>query len=221
MISHTPVIKWIEKELKNKNLETINETNSVIIIDEDVCRRAIISFALSQRNIHCEPYESVNELIASNPKPGILLINDDQDAVATLIKHLRLRDQRLPILAYSEAAVPERIVEVIRNGALDYLIWPFEAEDIILAIERIEKADPRTSIIRSFARTEDEDFRLTPREREVLAAAAEGLRNREIGRKLQISHRTVEVHRASAFKKIGAKNISEAVHSLFGIRFDT
>ena len=199
----------------------MSDLGPITIIDETVRRRASISFALSQRNIHCEPYESVNELMASNTKHGMFLVNDDQDEIASLKKYLRLRDQRLPILAYSEAAVPERIVEVIRNGAWDYLIWPFEAEDIILAIERIEKADPRTPIIRSFARTEDEDFRLTPREREVLAAAAEGLRNREIGRKLQISHRTVEVHRANALKKIGAKNISEAVHSLFGIRFDT
>ena len=191
----------------------------VIIVDDDVSRRASISFALMQKNIHCEPHESVNELIASSPRRGVILVHDNCNMVAGVVKHLKMREKSLPILAYCSSVDPARIVDVMRNGALDYLVWPFQPEDIFHALHAVSGDEPADAAIRSFANVDVEEFRLTAREREVLAAAAEGLRNRDIGRKLDISYRTVEVHRANAFKKIGAKNISEALHLLFGVKF--
>jgi protein AroM len=53
--------------------------------------------------------------------------------------------------------------------------------------------------------------RLTPREREVLAAALEGGSNKAIGRQLGISHRTVEIHRARALAKFNAASATELI----------
>ena len=53
--------------------------------------------------------------------------------------------------------------------------------------------------------------RLTPREREVLTQIAEGASNKEAGRRLRISPRTVEVHRARIMEKIGARNAADLV----------
>jgi DNA-binding NarL/FixJ family response regulator len=53
--------------------------------------------------------------------------------------------------------------------------------------------------------------RLTRREREVLAGVAGGLSNRLIGEKLNISPRTVEIHRANMLSKMGANHTSEAI----------
>jgi DNA-binding CsgD family transcriptional regulator len=52
---------------------------------------------------------------------------------------------------------------------------------------------------------------LTPREREVLSQIAEGASNKEVGRRLGISPRTVEVHRARLMEKIGARNAADLV----------
>ena len=52
---------------------------------------------------------------------------------------------------------------------------------------------------------------LTPRERDVLAQIASGASNKETGRQLKISPRTVEVHRARIMEKIGARNAADLV----------
>ena len=52
---------------------------------------------------------------------------------------------------------------------------------------------------------------MTPREREVLTQLAEGASNKEVGRHLGISPRTVEVHRARIMEKIGARNATDLV----------
>ncbi len=52
---------------------------------------------------------------------------------------------------------------------------------------------------------------LSPREREVLAAVARGLTNRETGKLLGISHRTVEVHRARLMRKLGVQSVAQLV----------
>lgn len=59
---------------------------------------------------------------------------------------------------------------------------------------------------------------LTPREREISAHIVNGLTCKEVGRKLSISHRTVEVHRAKLMKKLQAKNSAELVSKIIVLR---
>jgi DNA-binding CsgD family transcriptional regulator len=57
---------------------------------------------------------------------------------------------------------------------------------------------------------------LTPREREVLAEITAGLSNKEAGRRLGISPRTIEVHRARIMEKLGARNAADLVRTVLG-----
>ena len=76
---------------------------------------------------------------------------------------------------------------------------------------------PFTLMIWSFEKVMSKSYRsinLSPRESEVARLLVNGLTSREIGVKLSISHRTVEVHRASLMRKFGVKNIAELVSEI-------
>lgn len=186
--------------------------SNLILIDSDMRRRAAISHALSTGGIHVEPFESVTELAASWPRSGVVLIHDEAGTIDTLIDSMAHHGEWFPIIAFSEQPSPQRIVQAILDGAIDYIAWPIEPAlltkglaDAIARAEGLGNAKLREVMAR--ARVD----RLTRREREVLGGVASGLSNRLIGEKLSISPRTVEIHRANMLNKLGANHTSDAI----------
>lgn len=123
-----------------------------------------------------------------------------------------LTEQRfaVPVLMMSGDSDIAMAVEAMKNGALDFLEKPFTAGAML---ERVRKAIAATG--RSESRSIDglANFSgrhlLTSRERDVLALVAHGASNKEAGRRLGISPRTVEVHRARIMEKLGARNAAD------------
>ena len=99
-----------------------------------------------------------------------------------------------------------------RQQAVDFLEKPFDDAQLRAAIETAFSLEQRR--IRS-DETRRADLakleRLTPREREVLDSAAQGLHSKEIASLLGISPRTVEVHRTRIMEKLGVRNVAELV----------
>lgn len=190
----------------------MNGATHIILVDGDVRRRAAISHYLANRQVHVEPFETVEEFDGRWPRQGLLLVHDEGDTIASLTGQLVRSGNWLPVVAYGENPVPRRIVEAILAGAIDYVAWPFVDEELSNTLahapdraEHVGHAKLREAVARS--RIE----RLTPREREVLSGVAGGLSNRAIAEQLAISPRTVEIHRANMLQKIGASHTSEAI----------
>lgn len=184
----------------------------VFIIDHDVKRRASVSYYLNNHGIFAEPFETVGEFIGCWPKSGVVLIHDDDKAVASLMQEVCGRHTWLPVVAYSENAEPSRIVDAVIDGAIGYAAWPGCGDTLI---EAIRKAGSRSGAAiaagsrKTMALSRIE--KLSKREREILAGMVDGLSNRLIGEHLSISPRTVELHRANLLSKIGAKHSAEAI----------
>ena len=101
-------------------------------------------------------------------------------------------------------------VKAIKNGSLDFIEEPMRTREIVGWLDQAIGAYARRHANRSplhFSRRET----LTRREREVLAQFAAGASNKEAGRKLGISPRTVEDHRANIMKKLGARNAADLI----------
>ena len=126
---------------------------------------------------------------------------------------LRARGSALPIIIITAHGDVPSARAAFQAEAVDFLEKPFRDDQLTTAIESaFSKEDLR---LRRAGDARKLDI-LTPREREVLDAAAQGLHAREIGDKLGISTRTVEVHKTRIMAKLGVRNVAEPVRFAMG-----
>ncbi|MFM5895260.1 MAG: response regulator transcription factor [Novosphingobium sp.] len=186
--------------------------HSIVLIDSNFRRRAAISHNLSGTDIHVEPFESVEEMSRRWPHGALMLVGDEGDMLHDLFAAMSESGRWLPVVAYADQPSIPRVVRAVLAGALDYLDWPFGETEVRASLSVAEiggsgigSAKLREAMARSRVQ------KLTRREREVLAGVADGLSNRRIGERLEISPRTVEIHRANMLNKMGASHTSEAI----------
>ena len=190
----------------------MEQGNSIVVVDCDFRRRAGISHSLAGTGIHVEPFERIDEMLLRWPRGVVALVADEADAIHELIGAMAQNGKWIPVVAYApEPAIP-RVVRAVLAGALDYLDWPVGEEQVRAAIDMAMNSGTSVANARlreAMARSRIQ--KLTRREREVLEGVADGLSNRLIGERLDISPRTVEIHRANMLNKMGASHTSEAI----------
>jgi two-component system, LuxR family, response regulator FixJ len=185
---------------------------TLFLIDSDMRRRAAICHALAESSIYVEPFENTAEITAHWPRTGAILVEDGAGHVPELIEHMAGEDCWLPLICFSEQPTARRVAQAILDGAVGYLDWPFGPSDVFAAIVAAEETAANFGSFKlRQARARSRVQKLTPREREVLSGITEGLSNRQIGERLAISPRTVEIHRSNMLHKVGANHTSEAI----------
>ncbi|TRD12159.1 helix-turn-helix transcriptional regulator [Erythrobacter insulae] len=172
---------------------------------------ASIGFALGH---HSEVYGDLSELSVHPPREGIIVARDtpEEGGVAVILERLSRLGIWLPLIAIEGQPRPGRIVEAIKAGALDYLSLPLDPDRFARCLARIEKeAEVFGATRRRMIEARDRISSLSTREREVLDWLARGSSNKIIARELEISPRTVEIHRANMMNKLGANHAADAV----------
>ena len=109
------------------------------------------------------------------------------------------------------------VVEALKKGAFDFLEKPYSDNTLVDRIERALDVDAATRV--HDAQAQEHDARLaslSAREREVMKRVAAGKLNKVIADELHIAVRTVEVHRARVFAKIGVRSAAELAGWLAG-----
>ena len=120
------------------------------------------------------------------------------------------REISIPIIFISgHAGIPES-AKAFRAGALDFLEKPFDNEKLLERIEEAIKKDIASrEQLNEYREIQNRLDHLTVREKEVLALIVSGHPNKETARILNISNRTVEVHRARIMEKMQAESLTE------------
>jgi two-component system, LuxR family, response regulator FixJ len=178
------------------------------VIEPDVCRRAHIVRVFNDLNVYAEIYRDLTSFKRANPTEGCLLASDHGEIAGAI----QTSGSRLPFIMYSDAPSTEMVVTAMRAGALDYLQWPFVPQLLRSAIQQLDAGDKRLmheDQLRAGAVALVD--RLTCREKDVLLSLVQGMSNKEIGRALGISPRTVEIHRCHMMMKLGAHSPADAV----------
>jgi FixJ family two-component response regulator len=110
-------------------------------------------------------------------------------------------------------------VEAMQHGAFDFLQKPFRDQDLLDRIQRaiVKDAEMRKSL-GEHTRIQAHLESLTPREREVLDLMTQGKQNKAIAQVLDVSPRTIEIHRARVMEKMGAHSIAELVRMMLDLK---
>ena len=115
----------------------------------------------------------------------------------------------LPVVMLTGHGTVEMCRRAFKAGAAEFLEKPVDDEQLIEALQQAVRAHVRSRERRAADGAAAERYaQLSPREREVLALIVDGLTNKEIGRALALSPRTVEAHRAHLFDKLGASSLA-------------
>lgn len=187
----------------------------VIVVDDEAIVRKTVSNLLEFREFDVTSYDSAEAFLAreSVEQPGCLVVDLKLDGMSglELLKKLEQAENPMPVVLMSAYATVSDTVSAMKRGAVDVLQKPFRSEKLIesvkeaLAIsdEQQQKKDKRIEFGRRLKR-------LSPRESQVFKLLLDGMGYKEIAVELDISPKTVSIHRANVLNKLGAKNVAEA-----------
>ena len=192
------------------------ENQVVCIVDDDRAVRDSMLMMLKTAGQAVKAFASaeefLNEFVPDETACLILDVRMPGKSGLELQELLNSRETRVPVIFVSGHGDVPVSVRAIKGGALDFLEKPFSRETLlrrvgealeIAARRRVDEQD-RQELLQRFDK-------LTPREREVLIHVVAGRQNKNIAKLLDISHRTVELHRTRMMEKMSARSLPELV----------
>ena len=193
--------------------------SDLFIVDDDAMMREALSVVFTLAGYRVSVFADAETFLttARTRTPARVLLDlhlPDKSGIAVL-KELNAHCFPAPIFIVTGDGDVSSAVEAVKNGAFDYLVKPLDARVIVARVGDAVATSAGRNGIANERSNPAIDFPgrtlLTPREREVFAQIAGGASNKEVGRRLGISPRTVEVHRARIMEKIGARNAADLV----------
>ena len=197
----------------------------VFVVDDDASVREALAWLLRSRRLPSEVFDSAEafqrKMEGGTPlaQPSCLLLDVRMPGLSglALFDWLIERDlqQTLPVIFLTGHADVPTAVDAVKRGAFDFCEKPCSDNALV---DRVEQALAQSqAFLQAHRKTgllQERQGELTERERNVMALVLEGLPNKLIADRLDISVRTVEVHRARVFDKMEVKSAVELVNLL-------
>ena len=206
--------------MRDESLAQSEGKNEIVfLVDDEEEVRTTLARALSNRGYQVASFESAAAFLASYApsQPGCLVLDyglPDLNGLE-LQQELTEKEILIPIIFITgHGGIPES-VQAIKGGAVDFLEKPFRQKVLIACIEKAFELD-RTNrrALEDRQATEEKFSSLTEREKEIanmMISEPSNTSSKEIGRKLDISPRTVDHHRARILEKLHIKSVAELI----------
>jgi two-component system response regulator DctR len=193
------------------------------LVDDDEAIRDSLGWLLESRGVACVSYPSAEDFLAAwaPPLAGCLLLDIRMDGMSgpELFDVLRERGSRLPVIFLTGHGDVPMAVSALKKGAFDFVEKPCNDNELVNRVIEALKLDENQRAAASGADSVNTLVsRLTTREQQVMERVLAGKLNKVIADELQISMRTVEVHRANLFEKMGVRTAVELAQLLAGKR---
>lgn len=185
---------------------------TVFVIDDDPAVRDSLTLLLEQEDLVVETFPSAESFLAARrPARGNCAIVDirmsGMDGMH-LQTELTRRSVPLPVIFLTGHGDIPLSVRAIKAGAVDFLTKPVTGTALLESVRAaLAESAKLSSQVEATLSAATRLASLTERERDVMVLAIQGLPNKEIARRLDISHRTVEVHKARIMQKTGAETL--------------
>jgi FixJ family two-component response regulator len=200
-----------------KEIEMSNQNPTVFVVDDDLSLRKALSRLLKSEGYDVETFSSAQEFLHADPRcegPACLLLDVKMPGLngLDLQQELHKREYAIPIVFITGHGDIPMGVKAMKKGAIEFLTKPFDDEVLLGAVEEALKKDmanrsamnERQSILQRVKL-------LTPREYEILTYVITGMLNKQIAYDLDISEKTVKVHRGRVMEKLGIDSVAELV----------
>ena len=198
---------------------------AVFLIDDDVGTMTALREFLRTAGYATKTYYSAETFLREHDVSisGCVILDLSLSGLNALEVQQSLLDQginRPAIFISGKTAVPE-IVRAMRAGAIDFLIKPVAEAQLLNAIKSAEEWDKTRRNIEARRKIVLQKIaKLTEREKEVLALMVAGLQNKAIAEKLDVTEKTIKVHRGRVHQKMGVKSLAELVRMTLGISIE-
>jgi two-component system response regulator FixJ len=193
----------------------LNRDRIIHIVDDDVttCEGLSVLFRLEgfQTTFSLETGSFLSMLERRRVDVAVVNLSVGGESGLPLLRRVKTLRMGTPVVMLANSPQLDAAVTAMKLGATDVIAKPIDSEHLLSIVRDSLRRDIHLGAMQGGKRpVEVRGFaQLTPREREVLQLITNGQSNKEAGRHLGISPRTIEVHRARVMEKLGAKNTAD------------
>jgi two-component system response regulator DctR len=192
---------------------------TVLIVDDDDAIRDALAWLLRSRGVRARSWPSAEAFLQDHTDEmrGCLVLDVRMEGMSgvELFDRLLARDSKLPVIFLTGHGDVPLAVAALKKGAFDFVEKPFNDNDLVDRIVAAVRHDEAVhQQLESEATVAARLADLTPRERQVMERVLAGDYNKTIADALGIAVRTVEVHRARIFEKMGVRSAVELAQLL-------
>ncbi|MFB3099914.1 MAG: response regulator transcription factor [Gammaproteobacteria bacterium] len=191
----------------------------VYIIDDDEAVRDSIKELIESISLNAEIFESAVSFLDSftTDKAGCIVLDIRMTKMSGLVLQERLNEMgaTLPVIFITGHGDVDMAIKALKSGAVDFIQKPYHDQNLLDSINDALELDNRNRNVFQHEETMGKCIeKLTKREHQVMDLLSQGHTNKMIGKSLDISPRTVEVHRQHILQKFNVKSVTQLMYLL-------
>lgn len=194
------------------------DAGTVFIVDDEAANRELFSELLNSVDISYACFSSAQDFLDGfdAQTPGCILLDVRMPGMSGLELQRKLREDEVPhpviiVTAHGDVSIA---IEAMKAGAFDFMEKPIRNQELLEIVQRALKLGQEASDqLQRQTEQKNRFASLTPREQEVLQQVVDGEPNKRIAYNLDISIKTVELHRAKVMQKMDARSLADLIRA--------
>ncbi|OZG72905.1 DNA-binding response regulator [Hahella sp. CCB-MM4] len=202
-------------------MSELNQT--VYVVEDDEPVRDSLLLLLKAEGYATKGYESAHAFLEEDvvSLSGCLILDIRMPGMTGMELHKKLLEMgcAIPVIFVTGHGDVAMAVEAMKLGAVDFVQKPYREEDLLDKVKQALTMDAeQQEALKYKEKLQQRIESLTPREREIMDMMIEGNANKVIAIELDISQRTVEIHRSRVMQKMGTHSLAQLVQMVLAVR---